>query len=53
MIGWSTEFPWVRFETFLRQHPNMILVERRDMSEFENPHWLHDTLSDERLRTEV
>jgi phosphatidylethanolamine/phosphatidyl-N-methylethanolamine N-methyltransferase len=35
-FGWSSEFPWVRFEAFLRAHSNMRLVERRAMPPFGN-----------------
>lgn len=30
-LGWRSEFPWSRFETWLRRTPSMRLVERRPM----------------------
>lgn len=33
-LGWRSEFPWSRFESWLRRTPSMRLVERRPMPPF-------------------
>lgn len=33
-LGWRSEFPWTRFEAWIRRHPEVRLVERRPLKPF-------------------